>query len=348
MKISRFISLLVLVVALAGMQNIVFAQADTMCPLIDVYEQAFPYDGGEDGGGLWQGYLAAGSVVQYAIDYEGTGGYAAIEVWSGIVAPWSGGPPDVYSEYGAAPISGSFTIATGGNYTIDAYAGSETLQGENVSVLVEATCQQQPTCEVLGTVSGPPGEGSTLVTIEADTLVTITAEITNPECPVVGNLHAESCAGPLVAQASGMGSALISLNIADAGTYALCIGALPDWAGESCWEETVTLTAYSDCDLLPSASNGPVGCQALMRIPETAVGGAFVADAETYWKPGEQVVPEIVLPAGTTAWVLGMDETGEYYKIIWVCDYLWVPAETLGPNYDGVWHGKPLPTDTVN
>jgi len=102
--------------------------------------------------------------------------------------------------------------------------------------------------------------------------------------------------------------------------------------------ETDTLTWT--CGNLP-------GCDALINIPSTAVGGAFVSDAPTYWKPGELTSPLITIPAGKTAWVIGPDSTGAYYKILWVCDFLWVPANTIGPNYDEVWQGKPLPTTPV-
>ena len=84
-----------------------------------------------------------------------------------------------------------------------------------------------------------------------------------------------------------------------------------------------------------------------MKIPSTAVVGAFVANAPLYFEPGEFVQPYTEIAAGSTAWVLGKDASGEYYKIIWVCDYLWVPVNTLGPNYDAVWNGTPLPQDVV-
>jgi hypothetical protein len=90
---------------------------------------------------------------------------------------------------------------------------------------------------------------------------------------------------------------------------------------------------------------GIPGC--MLPIPSTAVGGSFVQNAETYWKPGETVSPSVVIDAGNTAHVLGVDATGAYYKIIWGCQYLWVPVETMGPNFDDVWNGAPLPTEVV-
>ncbi|MCL4238291.1 MAG: hypothetical protein KJ047_08590 [Anaerolineae bacterium] len=90
------------------------------------------------------------------------------------------------------------------------------------------------------------------------------------------------------------------------------------------------------------------GCDALLNIPSTAVGGTFVTDAPVYWAPGELTSPLVTIPAGNSARVIGLDSTGEYYKIIWVCNYVWVPRATLGPNYDAVWNGAPLPTAVVN
>jgi len=100
-------------------------------------------------------------------------------------------------------------------------------------------------------------------------------------------------------------------------------------------------------------SNGPVtpsvvaGCDALLPIPATAVGGTFVADAPVYWAPGKLTSPLVTIRAGNTARVIGQDDTGQFYKIIWVCDFVWVPTATMGPNYDNVWHGAPLPTGVV-
>ncbi len=89
------------------------------------------------------------------------------------------------------------------------------------------------------------------------------------------------------------------------------------------------------------------GCDVLMNIPASAVGGTFIADAPLYSEPGVLVEPPLTMTAGKSARVIGMDSTGQYYKILWVCQFLWVPANTLGPNYDDVWHGAALPTSNV-
>jgi hypothetical protein len=90
---------------------------------------------------------------------------------------------------------------------------------------------------------------------------------------------------------------------------------------------------------------GGPGCG--LPIPPTAVVGTFLGNTPTYYSPGLLVVPSVVIEAGKTAWTLGVDETGAYRKIIWACQYLWVQEGSMGPNFDDVWHGKPLPMDVV-
>ena len=104
-----------------------------------------------------------------------------------------------------------------------------------------------------------------------------------------------------------------------------------------------------ECEGLPWIEEPDVpGCDVLMPIPATAVGGTFVADAPVYWTPGELTSPLVTIAAGNSARVIGLDSTGAYYQILWVCDFVWVPRATLGPNYDAVWNGAPLPTAVVD
>lgn len=88
------------------------------------------------------------------------------------------------------------------------------------------------------------------------------------------------------------------------------------------------------------------GCRPVY-LPKGSVVGTFLTDTVAHWAPGKATEPNIVFHAGKTAWVLGVDESGEYYKLAYLCDYLWVPVEAMGPNYDAVWNGAPLPTNTV-
>jgi len=113
--------------------------------------------------------------------------------------------------------------------------------------------------------------------------------------------------------------------------------------------EQVLVDMTGACEGLPTVEvpQAVPGCDVLMPISSAAVVGSFVAAAPTYWQPGSLTSPLITIPAGKTAWVLGQDARGKYYQIIWVCQLLWVEKSTMGPNYDAVWNGKPLPTMTV-
>lgn len=90
---------------------------------------------------------------------------------------------------------------------------------------------------------------------------------------------------------------------------------------------------------------GP-GCDVSM-VPAGSVMGLVLRDVSTSWTPGQLTQPLVVLPAGKTAWVVGVDETGEYYKVVWGCSYLWVDVDAMGPNPDNLWKSTPLPQRIV-
>ena len=46
--------------------------------------------------------------------------------------------------------------------------------------------------------------------------------------------------------------------------------------------------------------------------------------------------------------MIGVDESGSYAKIIWVCDTYWVERDTLAHNEGPPWNGAPLPEVVVN
>ncbi len=85
-------------------------------------------------------------------------------------------------------------------------------------------------------------------------------------------------------------------------------------------------------------------------VPMTpdAVVGMVKSDTALYFAPrADAMVKGLTLSAGKTVWVLGMDASRQYYQIVLAGKYLWVPAAALGPNYDEVWAGTPLPTTVV-
>jgi hypothetical protein len=90
------------------------------------------------------------------------------------------------------------------------------------------------------------------------------------------------------------------------------------------------------------------GCDTMVYLPPWAVVGTFNQTIQAFWAPGKLTTnPPVMIEAGKTAWVLGVDETGGYYKFLWACQILWAPVSTLGPNYDDVWQGRPLPGGPV-
>ena len=100
---------------------------------------------------------------------------------------------------------------------------------------------------------------------------------------------------------------------------------------------------------LANQAAAPVaGCDTYMNITNNAVVGTFTNSADLYYAPGDIIAPQTTIPVGQSAWVLGVDESSAYYKIIWSCDYLWVPVSTMGPNFDETWGGMPLPATVVD
>lgn len=89
------------------------------------------------------------------------------------------------------------------------------------------------------------------------------------------------------------------------------------------------------------------GCDGHLNLTD-AVVGSFVTDAQIYSEPGVLVAPTVTIPAGKAYWVTGVDASGDYYRIYLQCSAVWVPVSSVGPNYDNVWNGHPLPTNVVN
>lgn len=94
----------------------------------------------------------------------------------------------------------------------------------------------------------------------------------------------------------------------------------------------------------PTPEPTPVpGCDAFVQIPASAVGGKMRVAAVAQWAPGKDTSPEVVLDAGKSVLVLQQDASGAYYQVLWQCQKLWVPFESVGPNYNYPWNGAPLP-----
>ena len=107
--------------------------------------------------------------------------------------------------------------------------------------------------------------------------------------------------------------------------------------------EKLDYTATGSCPGLPDY----VGAD-MVPIPSQAVVGSFVATTAVYGSPNANAESTTVMEAGKTAWVYGVDASGQFYKVMLAGKFFWVPVNTMGPNYDEVWNGTPLPTTVVS
>lgn len=96
------------------------------------------------------------------------------------------------------------------------------------------------------------------------------------------------------------------------------------------------------------AAQEPVPGPDLVNLPSGSVVGAFVTSTPAYFAPQAGAATSTVLDAGKTLWVLGVDASGQFYKVVLAGKYFWVPVRSMGPNYDEVWQGTPLPTTVVD
>ncbi len=91
---------------------------------------------------------------------------------------------------------------------------------------------------------------------------------------------------------------------------------------------------------------GKAGSGCTLVIPEGSVVGDTPYNTQVYWAPGK-VSPGIFLNPGTYI-VVGEDKTGQYYKIVLACQFVWVPVADMQPSYQLPQNGAPLPTREVS
>jgi len=67
-------------------------------------------------------------------------------------------------------------------------------------------------------------------------------------------------------------------------------------------------------------------------IPDDAVLVELVEDTRLLWAPDAAAQTEYTVPAGTTAWQIALDESGEYAALAWTCSVvIYVPVEYTAP-----------------
>jgi hypothetical protein len=127
------------------------------------------------------------------------------------------------------------------------------------------------------------------------------------------------------------------------GTIMTAYARLADPGGA--WETSDTIMYYCDTGEIFSA---PAPGPDMVALPAQAVVGQFVKSTPIYFAPSADAAhPSMVMEAGKTLWVLGVDASGGFFKVLLSGQPFWVPVDSMGPNYDDVWNGTPLPGTVV-
>ncbi len=107
-----------------------------------------------------------------------------------------------------------------------------------------------------------------------------------------------------------------------------------------------TNTVISSDDPVTTGKIGPG--PDMVPIPAEAVGGTFVANTPLYFAPDESSASMYMMKAGQSLWVLGINAEGTFYQVLLSGQKYWIPADSIGPTYDAVWRGAPLPITVIN
>ncbi|PJF43426.1 MAG: hypothetical protein CUN50_00445 [Candidatus Thermofonsia Clade 1 bacterium] len=117
--------------------------------------------------------------------------------------------------------------------------------------------------------------------------------------------------------------------------------------GGPVWARVIGVGSDSDIGPLKVFCGQQLGCFDLRGAGQ----GLLTRPTPLYWAPRPDAASTVVLdtqPDAKTYWVLGVDATRRFYKIIIACNTYWVPVDVLVPNPDNVWRGAPLPTNVVD
>ncbi len=82
----------------------------------------------------------------------------------------------------------------------------------------------------------------------------------------------------------------------------------------------------------------------MITLPPGSVVGTFTITTPLYFAPENGAEADEVIEMGKSLWVTKLDPTGQFYQVALSGQFLWVPVGTIGPTYDDVWYGTPLPT----
>ncbi|MCZ7539395.1 MAG: hypothetical protein M5U29_05680 [Anaerolineae bacterium] len=146
----------------------------------------------------------------------------------------------------------------------------------------------------------------------------------------------------LCSDENGPGGAIAGLTSTDGG--ATWVGLTTYWPGGKAMAIRAEGEVFVPDDEEPLV---PVPGPDMVPIPETAVVGSVLADTPAYYAPQADAQTGITIAAGKTLWVYGVDASGTFYKVMLSGQFFWLPTSVMGPNYDEVWQGSPLPPDVV-
>lgn len=139
------------------------------------------------------------------------------------------------------------------------------------------------------------------------------------------------------------GGDVLAVSLQAGQTYTLVVDN-NDGYGSRAACEAATATPSGAYSVRVSPGLHAAGCDQYLEL-DNAVVGTLVHSAPVYWRPGQSI--DLTLEAGKSFWVLGMDSAQEHYQIYIQCQKVWIPADAIGPNYDDVWQGRPLPTTII-
>lgn len=101
-------------------------------------------------------------------------------------------------------------------------------------------------------------------------------------------------------------------------------------------------------DSIGTIITGHIGTPAgtCLTIPAGSVVGAMPNATQADYAPG-MAAEGVIINAGTY-WVIGQDESHQFYKILLGCQFLWVPVDSMEPSHQAPWTGQALPTGVVS
>jgi hypothetical protein len=85
----------------------------------------------------------------------------------------------------------------------------------------------------------------------------------------------------------------------------------------------------------------------MVSMPANAVVGTFNAATPLMAHIGDTPNAAYMMQPGQSLWVFGVDASGAYYQVLLSGQLYWVPVSSMGPTYDAVWNGAPLPASVV-